>query len=51
MLLTGEMIETEGSEHWGLVNRMVPGAICRGVVVVFANKRAKKGPVAINYHS
>ena len=51
MLLTGEMIETEDAERWGLVNRMVPEDHLEEVTMALTNKFAKKSPVALNYHS
>ncbi len=51
MLLTGEMIETEDAERWGLVNRMVPEDHLEEVTMALANKIGQESPAAINYHS
>ena len=42
MLLTGEMIEPEDAERWGLVNRMVPEDHLEEVTMALANKFSKK---------
>jgi len=47
MLLTGEMIEAEDAERWGLVNKVVPGDQLEEATMALANKLAKKSPVAL----
>ncbi|MBW1868474.1 MAG: hypothetical protein JRI73_04075 [Deltaproteobacteria bacterium] len=44
MLLTGEMIETEDAERWGLVNRMVPEDHLEEVTMALANKIGQEKP-------
>ncbi|MBL7225839.1 MAG: enoyl-CoA hydratase/isomerase family protein [Desulfobacteraceae bacterium] len=47
MLLTGEMIDAEDAERWGLVNKVVPGDQLEEATMALANKLAKKSPVAL----
>ena len=47
MLLTGEMIEAEDAERWGLVNKVVPGDQLEEATMALANKLAQKSPVAL----
>jgi enoyl-CoA hydratase/carnithine racemase len=42
MLLTGEMIEPEDAERWGLVNRKVPENHLEETIMVLASKLKKK---------
>ncbi len=47
MLLTGEMIDAEDAERWGLVNKVVPGDQLEETTMALANKLAEKSPVAL----
>jgi len=47
MLLTGEMIDAEDAEHWGLVNKVVPGDQLEEATMALADKLAEKSPVAL----
>jgi len=47
MLLTGEMIDAEDAERWGLVNKVVPEDQLEDATMDLANKLAKKSPVAL----
>lgn len=47
MLLTGEMIDAEDAERWGLVNKVVPGDQLEEATMALANKLAEKSPVAL----
>jgi len=47
MLLTGDMIDAEVAEQWGLVNRVVPAEQLEAETMALANKLAKKSPLAL----
>ena len=47
MLLTGDMIDAEDAERWGLVNKVVPGDQLEGETMALANKLAEKSPLAL----
>ncbi len=47
MLLTGEMIDAEDAERWGLVNKVVPADQLEEATMALANKLAEKSPVAL----
>ena len=47
MLLTGDMIDAEDAERWGLVNKVVPADQLEEATMALANKLAEKSPVAL----
>ena len=47
MLLTGDMIDAEDAERWGLINKVVPGDQLEGETMALANKLAEKSPLAL----
>jgi methylglutaconyl-CoA hydratase len=47
LLLTGEPIDVEEAERWGLVNRVVDLDVCRHEAVALANSLASSGPQAL----
>jgi enoyl-CoA hydratase/carnithine racemase len=47
MLLTGDMIEAEDAERWGLVNKVVPADQLEETTQALANKLAEKSPLAL----
>ncbi|UCF83085.1 MAG: enoyl-CoA hydratase/isomerase family protein [Desulfobacteraceae bacterium] len=47
MLLTGDMIEAEDAERWGLVNKVVPADQLEEATKALANKLAEKSPLAL----
>lgn len=47
MLLTGDMIDAEDAERWGLVNKVVPVDQLEKETMALANKLAEKSPLAL----
>jgi enoyl-CoA hydratase/carnithine racemase len=47
MLLTGDMIDAEDAERWGLVNHVVPADQLEEATMTLANKLAEKSPLAL----
>lgn len=47
MLLTGDMIDAQVAEKWGLVNRVVPAEQLEAETMALAGKLAKKSPLAL----
>jgi enoyl-CoA hydratase/carnithine racemase len=47
MLLTGDMIDAEDAERWGLVNKVVPADQLEEETMALANKLAEKSPLAL----
>ena len=47
MLLTGDMIEAEDAERWGLVNKVVPKDQLEDETMALAKKLAEKSPLAL----
>ena len=47
MLLTGDMIDAEDAERWGLINKVVPGDQLERETMALANKLAEKSPLAL----
>lgn len=47
MLLTGDMIDAEDAERWGLVNKVVPVDQLEEETMALANKLAEKSPLAL----
>ncbi|OPX36943.1 MAG: enoyl-CoA hydratase [Desulfobacteraceae bacterium 4484_190.2] len=47
MLLTGDMIDAEDAERWGLVNKVVPADKLEEETMSLANKLAEKSPLAL----
>jgi enoyl-CoA hydratase/carnithine racemase len=47
MLLTGDMVEAQDAERWGLVNKVVPVDKLEEETMALANKLAEKSPVAL----
>ena len=47
MVLTGDMIDAEDAERWGLVNKVVPADQLEEETMALANKLAEKSPLAL----
>jgi enoyl-CoA hydratase/carnithine racemase len=47
LLLTGDMIDAQDAERWGLVNRVVPVDQLEKATMALANKLAEKSPLAL----
>ena len=47
MVLTGDMIDAEDAERWGLVNKVVPVDQLEEETMALANKLAEKSPLAL----
>ena len=47
MLLTGDMIDAEDAERWGLVNKVVPADQLEEETMALANKLTEKSPLAL----
>ncbi len=47
MLLTGDMVDAEDAERWGLVNRVVPRDELLSTAMALADKLAQKSPLAL----
>lgn len=47
MLLTGDMIDAEDAERWGLVNKVVPADQLEEETLALANKLTEKSPLAL----
>jgi len=47
MLLTGDMIDAQIAEQWGLVNKVVPKEALAAATLELARKLAKKSPMAL----
>lgn len=47
MLLTGDMIDAEDAERWGLVNKVVPADRLEEETMALANKLTEKSPLAL----
>jgi len=47
MLLTGDMVEAEDAERWGLVNKVVPKNKLEEETMSLANRLAEKSPLAL----
>jgi len=47
MILTGDMVDAEDAERWGLVNRVVPGDQLEEATMALAKKLAEKSPLAL----
>jgi enoyl-CoA hydratase/carnithine racemase len=47
MLLTGDMIDAEDAERWGLVNKVVPADKLEEETLALANKLTEKSPLAL----
>ncbi len=47
LLMTGDMIDAETAERWGLVNRVAPAGKLRDETLVLAEKLASKSPLAL----
>ena len=49
MILTGEMIDAKEAYRIGLVNKIVPSAELRTIVMDMAKEMASKGPISLRY--
>lgn len=47
MLLTGDLIDSDDAEKWGLVNKVVPADQLEEATMSLANKLAQKSPLAL----
>lgn len=47
MVLTGDMIDAEDAERWGLVNKVVPADQLEEETMTLANKLVEKSPLAL----
>lgn len=47
MVLTGDMIDAQTAEHWGLVNKVVPRDQLEEATMELARKLAQKSPLAL----
>lgn len=47
MLLTGDLIDSDDAEKWGLVNKVVPVDQLEEATMALANKLAQKSPLAL----
>lgn len=47
LLMTGDMIDAETAEQWGLVNRVAPQGTLREETLALAGKLAEKSPLAL----
>lgn len=47
LLMTGDMIDAETAERWGLVNRVAPAGRLREETLALAGKLAEKSPLAV----
>lgn len=47
MLLTGDLIDSDDAEKWGLVNKVVPADQLEEATMSLANKLAPKSPLAL----